>query len=212
MEGIDTPPAVKTALPSMPGGFLGSALAAIFRSIIGRLGDGLLWGGLQVWTQFAGFIDVIASYFGASGWLSYVLDQVRGGMETVTVAGGYLFTINQYIWNLSLYLFGWFSSIVFWINLYSTMLGNFWGMLTGTYIGTTDLVGSFQLGQFFMLFLICLPLLILDRMESHGIFPVVREIKEVWGFASFILNYLGGLISSFIDLVFHLIESIPVIE
>lgn len=212
MEGIDTPPITKTQTPTMPGGFLSSALAAIFKNIIGRLGDGLLWGGLMVWSSFAGFIDVFASYFGAQGWFEYVLASVKLGMAAVATASGYVITINLWIWGLLMWGFGWFTSIIFWISLWLTMLNNAWAMATGTYYGTTDLVASFQLAQFALLLLVCLPLIIVDRMSSRGVFPVIDEIKTVVGAGQWAFDYLGGLIDGFVDLVFKLIEAIPVIE
>ena len=85
-------------------------------------------------------------------------------------------------------------------------------MLTGTYYTSTDFIGEFQIGQFVMLLLICLPLIIVDRMSSRGIFPVIDEIKTVIGAGQWVYSYLGSLIEAFIVLVFRLIESIPVIE
>lgn len=212
MEGIDTPAIVKTMMPTMQGGFLGSALGAIFRGIIGKLGDSLLWGGMQVWTSFFLMIDTIASYMGAQGWFTYVLASIRAGAESVTTASGWILTINGWIWSSILYVMSWFSSIAFWLNLYSSMAWNFWGMLTGTYITTTDTVTDLNLPAFIMLFLIALPLLILDRMGTNGVFPVIHEIQTVVGWGGWIYSYLAGLIAGFVDLVFQLIEAIPVVE
>lgn len=212
MEGIDTPPVTKTQTPTMPGGFLGSALAAIFASVIRRLGDGLLWGGLMVWTSFVGFIDVIASYFGAQGWFSYVMAQVGLGMQAVTVASGYLFTINLWIWGGIMWIFGWFGSFASFLLLWFDMLGQAWGMVTGTYVGTVDLISTFQLGTFALILVICLPLIIVDRMATRGFFETWDEIGRFWGAAQWIFDYLSGLIDAFVTLVFRLIEAIPIAE
>jgi len=121
--GISTPVFDETKVPVMPqGGFFGT-LVSWFSGAITWLADNLMYGGLNLWGNFVGFMDTIAAWLGFPNGFTNLIAWLGSFVSWMTTSFGWLINMLTSTFN---FLTSFMTKI---INTVSTALGIFTNMI-----------------------------------------------------------------------------------
>lgn len=219
MSGIQTPVFDETKVPVMPvGGFLGalvSAIGGLGKFITDFLGPALL-GFFSIFLAFIETVfNAVGQFFGITGFGT---------------------TIREFLAALPQFIADAFVSLVQFLTTFFTILAGSVGPLTSTLLIIGDwIVSIFQvigktielLGQAYndtavpllpllvgilTLLGIMIPFKELERIDEYGFAILFDDLNRVANIVAFVIDVTHKVIFFFVDLLFKLIEAIPIGE
>lgn len=211
--GIQTPVFDETRMPQLPqGGFLGS-LVSWFSGAITWLADNIVYGGLNLWGHFIGFMDTIAAWLG-----------IPNGFSNMIVWLGSLWTwmSSSFGWIISLFTSTFAFLATFMGKLINTtsmaattftnMINQFFFMLDTGYGYSVGIYEMLGLVYWIQLFFVLYPIFLLYKWDAEGIDGVLSHIKMVIDIFAFIGSIFIRVIQLTLNIIGRIIESIPVVE
>jgi hypothetical protein len=211
--GIQTPAFDETKMPALQtGGFLGMLFSG-FQSIGKWLADNIVWGGLNLWGNFVGFLDTIAAMFGAPNFFTNLFTRIGEGIDYMAQGFNYAFQILVQIFILITSLLGAFVSVL--TDLISSLVNTittFQDIMSGAIGGAGNLWNDLGISSWIMVALIFYPLYLIFLWEDQGMEPVLQQLGWIFGIASWLFSFFIQIIQFVIGMITSIIESIPIAE
>lgn len=214
MQGIDEPILVETKDPAVgyQWGFfepLRQALMALGAMIVEALGPALL----SFWNIFVAFLDTIFTWIGYPGAFSQFIAVLTSAWEWFITSLGYVVDL---LVQSFLFLA---SGMEKFISLVITATTNFilviqgvWNMLDSGWGMTASLWDTLQLETWIIIGCILYPIHLVFLWDEQGLGVVINEITFLVGIIAFLIKGFLTTIDFFINLIFGIIEKIPVAE
>jgi len=211
--GVQTPVFDETKVPVMPqGGFLGAIMSAI-HWLATWLGENVIYGGLNLWGLFVGFMDTIAAWLGFPNAFSNFISWLSS-------LGSWLVDSFTYLFSFFTSMFSFLSvTIGKMLNTLSTIIGQwvamiqeFFFMLDTGYGYATGAWEMLGLSTWVVLAAILYPIWLLYKWEDEGLDAVINHVRMLLDIGAWVMNLFLNVIRLFLNLIGRIIESIPVVE
>jgi hypothetical protein len=216
MAGIDTPSSEfqPTQDPALPMGTLLGGLSSIMQGVAAAISQAINYGALT-----------LSGYFwGATGWFFGLMgqpDYVKNTLTWIQQLSVFVWTGASWMFSLlgaAFWLMSWFYNNVvltgmgIWAN-WMTMFQHMYQIFTGAYAQGTNIWTYLDIPTWIMLFLIVAPFMILDTYSKKSIGVLIKDARELVAFLDdHVMGLIMRTISFFRDLIFDMIEAIPVVE
>jgi len=211
--GIQTPSFDETKMPALQsGGFLG-ALFSGFQWVGKWLADNIVWGGLNLWGNFVGFLDTIAAMLGSPGFFTNLFTRIGEGIDYMAQGFTFAFQILVQIFILISSLLGAFVSVL--TDLISSLVNTittFQDLMSGAIGGAGNLWNDLGISSWLTVALIFYPLYLIFLWEDQGMEPVLQQLGWIFGIASWLFTFFIQIIQFVIGMITSIIESIPIAE
>jgi hypothetical protein len=213
LEGIQTPVFDETKVVVMPqGGFLGAiatALANLNRWFNIVVGTALL----GYWTIFQGFVDSIFTYFGYPGAFSNFISWLGALWGWLADSFSWLITaLTSTFILLGTFMTKLLNTIATAFGIFANMIQMIFGLLGGAYGAGTNIWETLGMSTWVMLFFILYPIYLLALWETRGFDAMINHLRGIFDILMFIGNIILSVIRLTTDLIFRMIESVPVAE
>lgn len=213
LTGISSPVFEETATPVVGNKGLLGALYTMFASLGSFLSENILFGGLNLWGSFVGFLDSIAAMFGAPRFFSNLFSQISVMLSYIWDGFTWIANILLAIFQLFVNLVGEFLTIMadLILSLLNT-LTHFLDMMGGAYGVGVDIWNDLGISTWITVLLVFYPIYLIILWDMEGMDAVLTHLTWMFGLLTWIFNFLVSLIQFAIGLVVAVIESIPVVE
>lgn len=213
LTGIQTPYFDETGYPTLPtGGLLGSLVSSM-SSGLKWISENILYGELSIWPTFVAFLDTLAGWIGFpnlfSGFFSWLGSAWGGLSSSLTWIGAPFVSGFEF---LSIFMVQLITLVVWGFTYIGQTISGVFGFFTGTSAGAVELWNNLNLGQWVILGLIIYPIYLVMLWDTDGLDAVEHELRRDWWVLSTIFGVLLNLARFIMDMIGHVIESIPVIE
>jgi len=211
--GISTPVFDETKVPVMPqGGFLGTVVSW-FQGSIKWLSDNIMFGGLNLWGNFVGFMDTIASWLGFPNGFTNLIAWLGSFVSWLSTSFGWLISMLTSTFNfLTAFMTKLINTTATALGIFTNMINNFFFMIGTGYgytVGTWEMLGmTWWITIFFILY----PLFLLGMWEERGLDAVISHINGVKDILAFIGTIFIRVIELTLNIIGRIIESVPVVE
>lgn len=211
--GIQTPAFDETKMPTLQsGGFLGMLFPGF--SWIGKwLADNIVWGGLNLWGNFVGFLDTIAALFGQPKFFTNLFTAISDFIGWLADGLLYAWQLAVQIFLLIASLLGAFVNIlVQLVSSIGTTITTFQDMMSGAIGAGGSVWNSLGLTSWITVALVFYPLYLIFLWEEQGLDPVIQQLTWIFGIVSWLFNFFIQIVQFVIGMVTSIIESIPIAE
>lgn len=213
LTGISTPYFDDTIQPSMPNTGLFGLVAVGFARLGQLIADNIVYGGLNLWGLFVGFLDTVAASLGAPGLFTNLFNWLSGAwnafINSMAYIGGLIIPIftflGSFLWKL-------ITIAIEMMQYWGAMFGYLWSFLAGTYTSGVNIYNDLGLYQWLILGIIIYPLHLIILWDEKGLGAVIWELNLLKDVAVTIGGLLLRGIELFLGVVGRIIESIPVVE
>jgi hypothetical protein len=216
MSGIETPSSEfqPTEDPSVPMGSLLGGLSSIMQGVAAAISQAINYGALQLSGYFWAATGWFFGLMGQPNYVKITLTWISQLGTAVWTGASWMFAlINGAFWIMNWVYQTVFVGAAYWWNTWANMINEILQIFTGAYVQSTNLWTFLDIPIWVTLFLIVAPFMILDTYSRKSTGVMIKDAREA---AAFIDDHVIGLImrviSFFRDLIFDMIESIPVVE
>lgn len=213
LTGIQTPIFEQTTYPNMPGGGIMGALFSGMSSWFKWLGENILYGGLNLWGTFVGFLDTISAWLGFPGGFTALVNWLAGGWTWLIASFGY---IGQMLVQFFIILGASMGYIVALLTMaatqFVTILTTLVGFFQGSYGTGLSIWNDFGLTTWLTLALICYPLYLVFMWDEDGFDAVMSHLTFVFNILSMLAHFFISVIQMVFTGISTIVEAIPVVE
>ncbi|MCJ7459214.1 MAG: hypothetical protein MUP17_09505 [candidate division Zixibacteria bacterium] len=213
LVGIQTPVFDETKMPNVGQTGLLGAVFSMFSGIGQWLSENVIFGGLNLWSNFVAFLDTIAAWLGAPKFFSNLFKWIADGFGYMVSSATFMFQLLSAFFTMLGSLLASFVSVLseFVLSIIAT-LGYLVNFLGGVGTGAGDLWTQFNIWGWLQVALIFYPLYLILLWEERGLDPVIAQLTMIWGIAAWLFGFFIQIIQAMIGIMHTLIESIPVAE
>jgi hypothetical protein len=213
LEGIQEPAFDDTQMPAMPQGGLLGLIFSGFQAMGKWLADNVIYGGLNMWGVFVGFLDTVAGWFGAPHFFTDMFTWIGQGIGWLGSGMGYIFTLIYDIFLLiGSLMMGFLSTIGQLILSIVNTITFFTNMMSGAIGGAGNLWNQLGIMSWLTVFLVFYPIYLIILWEEEGTDAVVSQLTMIFGILSWLFQFFYQLALMMVNVIHTLIESIPVVE
>jgi hypothetical protein len=194
------------------GGFLGMLFSGF--TWIGKwLSDNIMYGGLNLWGTFVGFLDTIAAWIGFPNGFSLLLIWLGSGITWLTTSFTYLISLI-----LSVFIFlgaimtDFLSLISQAVTNFANMISVIRNLMDGTITGGVNLWNELNIPMWITIALICYPIYLVIVWDEEGFDKVQNHLMFVFNILNWMVHLFIGLIQTVLAIISTLVESVPVAE
>jgi len=214
MVGVATPIFVETKMIDMaPTGFLAGIVSQL-RKLGERIVSGFFTLPLSMLNLLIGFLDTVASWFGRPLLFSNLWDYALEMFSYIGLAMVQLSTLASSMFDFFagpitafISYIGTFISRI--IQIFSIMVN----IVTGTYDWSVNIFDLLSIPDFVTLFFVfAVPVYLLQVLDTEGIGGVYQKIMMVIEIFAYFIEFFMNIIKFVLDLIFKVIEAIPLIE
>jgi hypothetical protein len=211
--GIQTPVFDETTYPDMPSGGIIGALFSGMSSWFKWLGENIVYGGLNIWGTFVGFLDTIAGFIGFPGFFTWLMGMLSQGwswlVSSFTYIGQMLLQFFLFLASIMVYVVALLTIAVSNIaNVISTVAS----MFSGAYGTGMNIWNDFGLTTWLTLACICYPIYLVILWDEEGFDALSNHLMFVFNILNMLFHFFISIIQLVLSGVHTLIEAIPVVE
>lgn len=213
LAGISSPVFDETITPVVGSKGLLGALFTMFAGIGSWLSENVLFGGLNLWGAFVGFLDTIAGMFGAPKFFTNLFNWIAEMLGYLANSISYMGTVLTAVFQLFTNLMGSFLTTM--EDLITSLLATFTyftDMMGGAYGVGVNLWDALGISQWIMVAMVFYPIYLIILWDQEGMDAVLKQLTWMFGILSWIFGFMVSLIQFIIGLVTAVIESIPIAE
>lgn len=213
LTGISSPVFDETIVPVVGSKGLLGALYTMFASIGSWLGENVMFGGLNLWGAFVGFLDTIASMFGQPKFFTNLFNWIAQLIGYLADSMSFIPTLLTAVFQLFTNLMGSFLTTMGELiqSLVNTFT-SFMDMMGGAYGVGVNLWDALGISQWLMVAMIFYPIYLIILWDQEGEDAVLKQLTWMFGLLSWIFGFLVSLVQFVIRMITSVIESIPIAE
>ena len=213
LVGISNPVFDETKTPTLGQTGLLGALFSMFSGFGQWISENIMFGGLNLWSNFVAFLDTIAGWFGAPHFFNDLFNWLAELF-------GYLADSIVYLMDIISDIFVLFGSL---LSVFLTTMSDIIAALVNTITMFTDMMGgaygvgmnlwdTLAISSWITVAIIFYPLYLILLWDTQGMDAVIKQLTFLFGILGWVFNFLISLIIFIMSLVERLVESIPVVE
>jgi len=213
LTGISSPIFDETTVPVVGSKGLLGALYTMFASLGSFLSENVLFGGLNLWGAFVGFLDTIAAMFGAPKFFTNLFNTISQLLGYFVNSMSYIGTVLVAIFQLITNLMGSFLGIMG--DLIGSLIDtftHFMDMMGGAYGVGGNIWSDLGISTWIMVAMIFYPIYLIILWDEQGEAAVIQQLTWMFGLLSWIFGFLVSLVQFVIRMITSVIESIPIAE
>lgn len=212
-HGIQQPVFDETRVPTMQvGGLLGflwSGLLLLADSISRAFGPAIL----GFWNTFVGFLDTAFAWTGTPNAVSQLMSMIANAWAWFTSSASYVGTLVAQGFLLLVEVMTKFTSLVVTIiTQFISLVQWTWWILDTGFWSTVSVWDQLGMSSWLVIGAILYPLYLLAVWEEYGFDAMILEINFLVGVVAFLIKGFLTLISLAVQIVFSLIEIVPLAE
>ena len=213
MTGISTPVFDETLIPTVgQKGMLG-ALFSMFSGFGQWISENVMFGGLNLWSNFVNFLDTVAAWFGAPKFFTNLFNWLAQLFGYMGEAAGYLLSITS----------DFFSLLGSLMAVFLTTMGDVISAFVNTITMITDMMGGaygvganlwedLGISTWLSVLIILYPLYLVILWDQEGMDAVIKQLTLIFGILNWVFHFTVSVIQFILSIVESSVESVPVVE
>jgi hypothetical protein len=213
LVGIQTPVFDETKMPNVGQTGLLGAVFSLFSGIGQWLSENVIFGGLNLWSNFVAFLDTIAGWLGAPKFFSNLFSWLADGFGFMVTSASFMFQLlSSFFLMIGALLVSFVSVLAEMVLSFLNTISIFTDMMGGAIGGAGNLWDQLGIWSWIQVALIFYPLYLVILWEEEGEDAVIGQLTMIWGIAAWLFGFFVQIVQMMINVIGRIIESIPVVE